>query len=73
MSETKDDPNRMLRAPEVCELIGVSIHTLYRYCRKKQFPTPYKIGPGETGASAWKYSEVLDWINNLPKVEMMET
>jgi prophage regulatory protein len=49
----------LLRGPEVCAIIGVSIATLYRMLEAGEFPRP--ISPSR-GTRAWPMSVVQTWI-----------
>jgi predicted DNA-binding transcriptional regulator AlpA len=49
----------LLRGPEVCAVIGVSIATLYRMLAAHEFPAP--ISPTR-GTKAWPMSVVQSWI-----------
>jgi predicted DNA-binding transcriptional regulator AlpA len=49
----------LLRGPEVCAVIGVSIATLYRMLTAHEFPAP--ISPTR-GTKAWPMSVVQSWI-----------
>ena len=37
---------RLLKAPEVCEMLGISKATLYRYIRQGKIPPPLKLSAG---------------------------
>lgn len=47
---------RLLRLPEVQKISGLSKSSIYR---RADFPKPIKIGPR---ASAWRLTDVLQWI-----------
>jgi prophage regulatory protein len=49
----------LLRGPEVCAIIGVSIATLYRMLDAGEFPRP--VSPSR-GTRAWPMSVVQTWI-----------
>ena len=59
-------PERLLRRREVQALTGLSSATIYRMMSDNAFPRPRKIGAGPTGAVAWRLSDVLSWIADLP-------
>ncbi len=47
--------DRLLRAKEVCILLGISKSTLYKFISEGKFPKPRKLG---TRTSAWRNSLV---------------
>ena len=49
----------LLRGPQVCAIIGVSLATLYRMLKASEFPEP--ISPTR-GTRAWPMSVVQAWI-----------
>ena len=49
----------VLRNREVCEMLGVSPATLWRWTRHKNFPAPIQLGPNSVG---WIEAEINDWI-----------
>ena len=51
--------NKLLRCREVCELLGISPSTLWRWGRSKHFPTAIKLGPNTV---AWSEAEISDWL-----------
>lgn len=54
--------SRALRLPAVCDLIGTSPATVWRYVRANSgFPRPFRISPGVT---AWDEGEVFRWIES---------
>ena len=57
---------RLLRRRDVQALTGLSSATIYRRMNDNAFPRPRKIGAGPTGAVAWRLSDVLSWISDLP-------
>ncbi len=59
MASSPLDPNSILRAKKVQALIGISRSTLWRMCRRSEFPQPRKITERLIG---WRASEVLAWI-----------
>jgi prophage regulatory protein len=46
------------RLREVLQLVPVKKSSLFRWVQKKQFPSPYRLGPR---ASAWSRREVHEW------------
>ena len=51
--------SRLMRLPEVVQLIGVSRSTIYRWMENGEFPRQVSLG-GNT--VAWLESDVEDWI-----------
>lgn len=52
---------RFIRRPEVCQLTSLPSSSLTDLISKGQFPKPFKLSER---MSAWKFSEVLGWINS---------
>jgi len=46
---------------EVCAMIGLSRHTVYRMVDLGQFPTPGKLGTRRIG---WRTSDVNAWLTS---------
>lgn len=53
-------PERILRAKEVVEMVGLSRTTLWRMEKTGDFPARVSLGVGSVG---WRYSEVSEWMN----------
>jgi predicted DNA-binding transcriptional regulator AlpA len=53
------DGTALLRKPDVCKIIHVSMPTLYRWIRIGHFPKPHRYGPKLTG---WTPKQVQDWL-----------
>lgn len=53
--------DRILRARQVCEVIGLSRTTLWRRVRDGQFPKPIRLGPNAVG---WRASVVFEWLDD---------
>lgn len=58
-------PERLLKEREVCEMVGISNSTLWRWVEAGLFPAQIRIGPR---AVRWRLSEVLAWIASRPTV-----
>ena len=58
-------PERLLKEREVCEMVGISSSTLWRWVGAGLFPAQIRIGPR---AVRWRQSEVLAWIASRPTV-----
>ena len=54
-----NNPERLLRRPEVQQLTALPTSTLYRMLKEGRFPSPVKIG---VRAVAWRAGEVADWL-----------
>ena len=59
---------RIIRPAEACELLGISISTLYEWLSDtagtaKPFPRPRQVGPRAVG---WPSSELEAFIRELP-------
>ena len=52
--------DRVLRAREVCRLIGLSRPTLWRLVKRDQFPKPFHLS--SAAAVGWSEGEVSNWI-----------
>ena len=51
---------RILSRQEVALLLGISVTTLWRMVRNRQFPPPMRISPGRVG---WPARTVARWID----------
>lgn len=52
--------SRAVRLPGVCDRIGASRSTVWRWVRDDaSFPRPFKLSAGTT---VWDEQEILDWI-----------
>ena len=52
------DDDRLITSPEVVKIAGVSKATIYRMCKKFQFPLSQEYTPG---VNRWWLSEVKHW------------
>ena len=60
----------VLRQHDVCEMLGVSRATLWRWQRDGHFPKPKQIGPdGPRALSGWLASDVEAWLAGRPILE----
>lgn len=55
----------LLRIEDVCNLLGVSRTTLWRWRREGMFPQPRRVGPNVVG---FLESEVDEWLQDRPVV-----
>jgi prophage regulatory protein len=53
------NPIKILRQPEVAEMLSISDQTLDRWVRAKQFPAPLKLGPRAKG---WLVADIESFI-----------
>lgn len=51
--------DRLLRLPEVEQIVQLKKPTIYRLAREGKFPKPLKIGDR---ASRWSFNELMQWI-----------
>ena len=56
---------KLLRSKQVVEMTGLSVSTFYAQIRLGKFPKPLKTS---LNTVAWRYSDILDWINSLEEV-----
>lgn len=49
----------LIKMPEVTQMTGLSISTIYQMVKEHDFPQQYKIG---RRAVAWDKQEIEDWI-----------
>ena len=54
---------RLLRLPQVLELVGSGRSTLYAMVDRGEFPPPVRIG---ARAVAWRARDVQAWLENRP-------
>ena len=52
---------RILRKPEVLDMVGVSDATLWRWERDGKFPKRIQLGSNSCG---WIEGEILDWVQD---------
>jgi len=55
------DPSSILRLKAVCTLTGLSRSTLWRMCRRGEFPQPLKLTARLIG---WRAAEVHRWLDS---------
>jgi predicted DNA-binding transcriptional regulator AlpA len=55
---------KFLRAKQLAELLGVNQSTIWRWRKKKGFPTPTSLGPNTV---VWSKSAIDDWIDAIDK------
>ncbi len=57
---------KILRYPELKEMLPVSRSSIYRWVRDDGFPKPILLG---TNSCGWIEEEVILWIENRPRVD----
>jgi predicted DNA-binding transcriptional regulator AlpA len=57
----------MLRAPQVIEMVGLSIATIRRLMRLGLFPDAIKVG---LHAIAWRLSDIENYLAQRPKANL---
>lgn len=53
-------PDQFIRRPTVCQITSLPSSSLTDLISKNQFPKPFKLSER---MSAWKLSEVMEWMN----------
>jgi len=56
--------SKILRKPEVVDLVGLSYTTLWRMEKSGDFPGRVVLGPRSMG---WFQDEILDWLDSRPR------
>lgn len=56
---------QLLKIKDVSSLIKLKPCTIRKMVKNNSFPFPIKI---DSKSWAWRYSQIRDWINNLPTV-----
>ena len=62
MPDSEEQPERLLRLPEVSRRVGLGKSMIYDLIRRDRFPRPYKISPF---AARWSEREVVAWIDDV--------
>ena len=62
MTETSDQPERLIKLDEVCRRVGLGKSMIYVLIKSGRFPGPYKISPF---ASRWSEREIVAWIADV--------
>lgn len=58
--------DRVIRKPELLQITGVSIATIYRWIGEGHFPAPIRLGPNSTG---WRESAIRQWLETREPTE----
>ena len=56
------EPLKIYRKKELCNLLGVSISTLYRWMNAGSFPTPVRVSQNIVG---WLSEDIEAWRTSL--------
>ena len=59
------EPDRIMRQPEVLEILGVAKTTLWRWINEGIFPPPVKPGGPNSRTKGWLKSDVDEYFANL--------
>lgn len=57
----KRDPLSIVRPKELCEMLSISLPTLYRWASEGYLPQKVKLGPNAVG---WRYSDIEGWLKS---------
>lgn len=55
----QQNEQRILRLPQVMEMVGLRKTAVYQRIKENSFPAPIKLG----SASGWIQHDIEDWIN----------
>lgn len=58
----QEQQEKLLRLPQVFEIIPISRSAWWNGCREGKFPQPIKLGPKTT---VWKLSEIQELLNRI--------
>jgi prophage regulatory protein len=61
------EPMRMLSLKATANTLGVSVRTLQRMVRQREFPVPVRLSPGRV---AFYEQEVKTWLADRPRTRM---
>jgi prophage regulatory protein len=65
MSQAQPDLDRIIRLPELLQIIGLSTASLYRQMAEGCFPRPVRLGRNAVG---WRARSVFLWLDSLEEV-----
>jgi prophage regulatory protein len=57
----RSSSERLIRLPEVLDMVGLGKTTVYAMMKDGEFPQPRKV----RGLSVWVESEVQEWIKSI--------
>nr|WP_320050747.1 AlpA family phage regulatory protein [uncultured Desulfuromonas sp.] len=66
MNTTNNTPERLLRLPQVMEIVPLGKSTIWKMVAEQRFPAPLKIS---RRCTVWKRSSVMAWLEELDKKE----
>jgi prophage regulatory protein len=58
-------PDRVVRMPEVCQIVGLSESMIFGLCAEGDFPARIRLTPRTVG---WRLSDVMAWIDSRERV-----
>ncbi|MDY0191808.1 MAG: AlpA family phage regulatory protein [Desulfuromonas sp.] len=62
MQNTTNQTARLLRVPQVLEIVPIGKSTLWSYVSQGKFPQPLRLS---SRCTVWKESDVQAWLNSL--------
>ncbi len=65
IAERGGDIRRMIRKPELVDMLGVSYPTIWTWMRHGKFPRPVKVV--SNSIVAWYLDEIIDWQRSLER------
>ncbi len=60
--EQMHHPSKLLRLPQVLEIVPVSRATIWSWVKDGKFPAPFKLG---TRTSVWRSDEIEAYIDRV--------
>ncbi len=55
-------PDRLLRLPQLLEIVPIGRSTIWAYVRDGRFPAPVRLG---SRCTVWRESDVQSWLAQL--------
>lgn len=55
------EDSRLVRKPEIAQLLGIQRTTLWRWIKNGKFPQPAMI---QSGRSYWRFADIHQWLTN---------
>ena len=62
----QSEKTTLLSSREVMQILGVGRTTLWSMCKTGRFPRPLELSRTNI---RWRNDEVMNWIDNQPRVE----
>ena len=63
--------DRILRIPEVVKITGLSRTTIWRRVKSGDFPAPVRLGNLVTRSVGWRESQVKQWLDSRPELQVI--